>query len=71
VEDPALCAPDHSRGITDVDAVLMRSLGFNGVRLGFIWEGFEPRRGVFDENYLNQLVAVDRLLVPRHSTSRG
>jgi len=59
---PPYVPPSTPGGITDADAVLMRSLGFNAVRLGFVWEGFEPRRGVFDENYLNRLVAVERLL---------
>jgi endoglycosylceramidase len=62
---PPYVPPTGPGGITDADAVLMRSLGFNAVRLGFVWEGFEPRRGVFDETYLNQLVAVERLFA-RH-----
>ena len=62
---PPYVPPTTPEGITDADAALMHSLGFNAVRLGFVWEGFEPRRGVFDENYLNQLVAVERLFA-RH-----
>lgn len=62
---PPYVPPNTPGGITDADAALMRSLGFNVVRLGFIWQGFEPRRGVFDENYLNRLVAVERLFA-RH-----
>lgn len=62
---PPYVPPIAPGGIMDADAALMRSLGFDAVRLGFVWEGFEPRRGVFDDNYLNQLVAVERLLA-RH-----
>ena len=29
--------------------------GFNIVRLGVIWEAVEKERGVFDEDYLNQI----------------
>jgi endoglycosylceramidase len=62
---PPYVPPTTPGGITDADAALMRSFGFNAVRLGFIWEGFEPRRGVFEGNYLNRLVAVERLFA-RH-----
>jgi endoglycosylceramidase len=62
---PPYVPPTAPGGITDADAELMRSFGFNAVRLGFVWEGFEPRPGVFDGTYLDRLEAVERLFA-RH-----
>ena len=52
--------------LNDADADAMRDLGFNVVRLGFIWKGLEPEPGVVDRTYLSRFVALVRLL-----TSRG
>ncbi|MFN7955775.1 MAG: cellulase family glycosylhydrolase [bacterium] len=52
--------------LSDADADAMRDLGFNVVRLGFIWKGLEPERGVLDRSYLARLEALVKLF-----TSRG
>jgi endoglycosylceramidase len=44
------------------DAALMRDLGFNTVRLGFIWAGLEPEPGNYDEAYLRRLVELTDML---------
>jgi endoglycosylceramidase len=59
-------APNDALGLTDADAALISSLGFNVVRLGLIWKGYEPVRGVYDERYLDRLVADARLLARHH-----
>jgi endoglycosylceramidase len=37
------------------DFTVMRSYGFNSVRLLITWEAVEPRRGTYDERYLDAL----------------
>lgn len=36
----------------------LTELGFNAIRLPFIWEAYEPELGRYDESYLARLVAV-------------
>ena len=31
---------------------LFQSLGINGIRLGVMWPGVEPKKGQFNESYL-------------------
>jgi endoglycosylceramidase len=64
-KDAPYVAPNTALGLTDADAALMSSLGFNVVRLGLTWKGYEPARGVYDEHYLDRLVADARILA-RH-----
>jgi endoglycosylceramidase len=42
-----------AKGPADLDPLV--PFGFNVVRLVFIWEGYEPRRGEYDEGYLAHL----------------
>lgn len=53
---------DKAVGLTAADAALMRDLGFNVVRLGWIWKGLAPQRYTIDEDYLDRLVAAARVL---------
>jgi endoglycosylceramidase len=43
-------------GVTDADAVLIKSLGINAVRLAWFWKGMEPKRSQIDEDYLAEIV---------------
>ena len=63
---PPYVPPNDALGLTDADTALISSLGLNVVRLGLIWKGYEPVRGVYDERYLDRLVADTRLLTAHH-----
>ena len=39
--------------MTDADFAIMRDLGLTVVRLGVMWPGVEPSRGVYNETYLD------------------
>jgi endoglycosylceramidase len=43
----------------------MVDLGINVIRLVFIWEAFEPTRGVYDDVYLHELIRVAELAAER------
>jgi endoglycosylceramidase len=45
-----------SLGFGADDARFLQRSGFDAVRLGFIHKGYEPRRGHYDEAYLEQIV---------------
>lgn len=55
LRDPAIPA---NGPLTDEDFAGMASMGFNVVRLGMSWSRLEPERGVFDQAYLNGIVAA-------------
>ena len=59
---PYLPGPDE---FGPADADLIADLGFNTVRLGFIWAGLEPERGVIDADYLDRYVELVDLLGSR------
>jgi endoglycosylceramidase len=44
------------------DAAFLRSIGFNVVRLGVLWEAVEPHPGVYDDAYLNHIANTVRTL---------
>lgn len=48
------------------DGDLFEQLGFNTVRLGLIWKGVEPTRGVFDDGYLLHMVEITDMLAAHH-----
>ena len=44
------------------DAAFLRSIGFDAVRVGVLWQAVEPRPGVYDDGYLSQIAATVRTL---------
>jgi endoglycosylceramidase len=44
------------------DARFLHRHGFNGVRLGVIYKGVEPRPGRYDDAYLDRIAATERTL---------
>ena len=45
--------------VTEKDFAKFKSLGFNVVRLGIIWDGLEPEPGVYNEDYLR---GIDQMI---------
>ena len=43
---------------SDAEFELMKSLGFNAMRLGFMWSGYNPAPGVFNETYLEVIQQI-------------
>lgn len=43
------------------DAVFLRSIGFNVVRVGVLWQAVEPKPGVYDDGYLRQIAKTVRV----------
>jgi endoglycosylceramidase len=54
-------APD-AVGFGADDARFLAREGYNTVRLGLIYKAIEPRRGFYDENYLNRIARTVRIL---------
>ncbi|WP_196279642.1 cellulase family glycosylhydrolase [Catellatospora paridis] len=52
LRDPAVPATEP---LTDADFAQIAAMGFNVVRLGMSWSRLEPRRGEFDQAYLQQI----------------
>jgi endoglycosylceramidase len=50
--------PPYYPPLTKADFHLMRSWGFNTIRLGVIWAGLEPSPGAIDRGYLDHLDAI-------------
>jgi endoglycosylceramidase len=44
------------------DAAYLRSLGFNAVRVGVIWQALEPQPGLFEYGYLNHIAETVNML---------
>ena len=53
--------PDTAEGFQAADAALIKGLGFNVVRLGWIWKGLEPTKGADGSVYLNAIARVEQL----------
>ncbi len=49
-------------GFGAADAAFLAKAGFNAVRLGVIYQALEPAPGVFDDDYLDSIVATQQLL---------
>jgi endoglycosylceramidase len=49
-------------GFGDDDAAFLAANGFNGMRVGIIWEAVEPQPGQFDDNYLASVAQTVQIL---------
>jgi hypothetical protein len=52
-----------SDDMADLDKIV--ALGMNVIRLPFIWEAFEPTRGIFQTSYLNKMVSIAQAATDR------
>lgn len=50
---------------SDAEFDLLEALGFNVVRLGFMWSGFNPAPGVFNSTYLQAIQTIVKRLAAR------
>ncbi|MCX7072220.1 MAG: cellulase family glycosylhydrolase [Gammaproteobacteria bacterium] len=57
--------PDSVDGFTAADADWLAEHGFNAVRLGVLFAGVMPQRGVIDHDYLDRMDRVVKLLAAR------
>jgi beta-glucosidase len=55
-------APYVRTGFGESDARLLADEGFTVARIGFIWAGVEPQPGVYDDAYIDKVLALDDLL---------
>jgi endoglycosylceramidase len=62
---PPYAPPATAAGFTAADADWIAAQGFNTVRLGVIFAGVMPRRGVVDPSYLEKVARVVDLLTKR------
>lgn len=53
------------RSFTATDARLINRLGFNAVRLAWMWKGLEPQRGRYSRAYRSEILREGRLLTNR------
>jgi endoglycosylceramidase len=49
-------------GFGEDDAAFLERNGFDAVRLGLIYAGVEPNPGAYDDSYLGQIAATERVL---------
>jgi endoglycosylceramidase len=49
-------------GFGEDDAAFLEAQGFNAVRLGLIYKGVEPSPGSYDDAYLDEIAATERIL---------
>jgi endoglycosylceramidase len=59
-------APKNAGGFTARDADFLAANGINGVRLGVLFAGVMPKRGVIDQHYLDRIDRIVQLLASRH-----
>ena len=50
---------------SDADARLINRLGFNAIRLAWMWKGLEPQRGRYSDAYRSEILREGRLLTRR------
>ena len=51
---PERGAFEGNTSVGTMDFKLMQAAGVNNLRLGFMWPGAEPQRGVYNETYFEQ-----------------
>ena len=49
---------DPSMSFSDEDIAILKKLGINFIRLGFIWEALEKKEGEYDYEYLNKMSEI-------------
>ncbi|MEI2701517.1 MAG: cellulase family glycosylhydrolase [Baekduia sp.] len=49
-------------GFSDDDGAFLKSIGIDSVRLGLAWKAVEPKPGVYDDKYIDGLIATTRML---------
>lgn len=57
---PATDSYDYRTSLVDEDFELLASAGVTVIRLGVMWAGVEPTRGVYDAAYVDAMVALAR-----------
>ncbi len=58
--------PETAAGLTAADADFLAVNGFNVVRLGVLFAGVMPQKGVIDQSYLDRIDRSVQLLASRH-----
>jgi len=58
-------APYDPQGFGERDAAFLAEQGFNLARIALIWAGVEPRPGIYDDDYIGRIAALNQLLA-RH-----
>ncbi|KAG6551438.1 hypothetical protein Mapa_007084 [Marchantia paleacea] len=59
---PQIDSFDPQMSFTDADVALLKEWGMNVVRLGVMWPGLEPKRGVVNSTYLEIMQTIVRKL---------
>lgn len=59
---PSMGAFDARYSLGPEDAEMLQSWGLNGIRLGVMWPGAEPERGVMDASYLDDAATIATML---------
>ena len=49
---------DFSNSFSREDTKLFKQWGFNVIRLSFFWEGVEPKKGEYSQDYLNEMKRI-------------
>lgn len=50
----------HEMLDADEEFALMKKMGFNVMRLGFMWTGYNPQEGVFNQTYIDTVKTIVR-----------
>lgn len=49
---------DSRTSLSPLDFKMMEAMGLNSLRLGFMWPGAEPQRGVYNEGYFTEYKSI-------------